>query len=104
MNDTTAGAELAELLTDAEPLCGEGEFDDEIHAMVRDDAPRRFAVVQVLGERVDARIAAWGLAFEDRVEVVHVQGAVRMSLRTPERALFAFRGPQISTKIVWVDQ
>jgi hypothetical protein len=42
--------------------------------MVAAHAPRIFAVVQEWGERVDARIAAWGLSFEDHAELLGVDG------------------------------
>lgn len=47
------------------PICDEAEFAQEIAELVAAEAPRLFAVVQEYGERVDGRIAAWGLAFED---------------------------------------
>lgn len=45
-----------------------------------DEVPRLFAVVQEYGKRVDGRIAAWGLAFEDCAEVVRLDSVGRLSL------------------------
>ncbi|HEU0127455.1 MAG TPA: hypothetical protein VFQ48_02460 [Pseudonocardiaceae bacterium] len=85
------------------PLCSEAEFTEEMGELVADEAPRLFAVVQEYGTRVDGRIAAWGMAFEDHAEVVAVNGGLRLSLGSPERAtrLFA-RRPSITATVVWV--
>ena len=85
-----------------EPLCEEDECSEIVEEMVADEAPRLFAVVQVYGERVDAQIAAWGMAFEDHAEVVSVTGTRRMSLPAPERALRRFTvGTHVRARIVW---
>jgi hypothetical protein len=85
----------------APPLCDEEEFAAILAEAVADEAPRLFAVVQVYGDRVDAWIAAWGMAFEDRAEVVSVDSAVRISLSAPEGALRGFGfGSHIRTRLV----
>lgn len=85
------------------PLCGEPEFSALLTELALAEAPRLFAVVQEYGERVDARIAGWGLAFEDRADVVGVEGGIRMSLSSPERALRGFRtSPHIHPRLVWL--
>jgi len=48
-----------------------------MEGMVASNAPRLFAIVQERGERVDGRIAAWGMAFYDDVEIVGADGDVR---------------------------
>jgi hypothetical protein len=59
-------------------------------------------VVQEYGQRVDAQIAAWGMAFRDRVEVVSADGRRHMKLRAPENALRGFRfGTRIRARLVW---
>lgn len=88
-------------LTAIPPLC-EAEFAEMVDEMIAGEAPRVFAVVQEYGERVDARIAAWGLAFDDRAKIVDLDGAF-MSLRNPERATQLFgRGDQIHARLVWL--
>lgn len=88
--------------TDLTPLCGEQEFAALLENMVADAAPRLFAVVQEYGERVDAQIAAWGMAFDDHAEVVRVDRGCRMSLPAPENALRHFtRGDYIRARLVW---
>ena len=86
------------------PLCGETEFAQEVAELVADEAPRLFAVVQEYGERVDGRIAAWGMAFEDRADIVSVNRGLHLNLRSPERAVRAFtRRPHITARLVWVN-
>jgi hypothetical protein len=86
------------------PLCDEVEFAQEIAELVADAAPRLFAVVQEYGERADGWIVAWGLAFEDYAEVVRLDSAGRLSLRSPERAVRLFsHGPHITAHVVWVN-
>lgn len=86
------------------PLCDEDEFAELLAEVVADKAPRRFAVVQVYGERVDARIAAWGLEFDDHATAVTVDGDSTMSLNSAEGALRAFTvGTRISARLLWCD-
>ncbi|MBA0124380.1 hypothetical protein H0B56_02360 [Haloechinothrix sp. YIM 98757] len=83
-------------------MCGEPRFTEILEGMVADAAPRVFAVVQEYGDRVDARIAAWGMAFESHSEVVSVERGMRMSLQTPECARRGFAwGSHIHARLVW---
>ena len=79
-------------------------FTALVECMVADQAPRLFAVVEEYGERVDGRIAAWGMAFEDHADVVSIGGGVRLSAQSPESALAAFgRGTHITPYVVWIN-
>ncbi|WP_051712663.1 hypothetical protein [Actinoalloteichus caeruleus] len=85
-------------------LPNRAEFMELIESMVADFAPRMFAVVQEYGDRVDARVAAWGIAFDDHAAVVAVDGGLRMNLSSPEHALRGFNwGPDITARLVWVN-
>lgn len=84
------------------PLCGEAEFTALINEMVAEEAPRVFAVVQELGDRADARIAAWGLSFADRAVAYSHRGTM-MTLSSADRALFVFeRGSRLRPRLVWL--
>jgi len=84
------------------PVCDEPEFAAILEEMVADEAPRLFAVVQEYGDRMDGRIAAWGMAFDDHAEVVSVKGGLRMSLQAPDNALRLFKfGSHIRARLVW---
>ncbi|WP_248783978.1 hypothetical protein [Actinoalloteichus caeruleus] len=85
-----------------EPICDEAEFTALVRGMVDDEAPRLFAVVQEYGDRVDAQIAAWGMVFGDRAEIVLLDDGTRVSATTPESALRGFHlGPHIRARLVW---
>lgn len=100
---TTARHALREFVPDPgslTPACDEHVFVALMEEMVTNEAPRLFAVVQEYGERVDAVIAAWGLAFDGHAEIVAHQ--LRMSVRSPESALRSFAvGPHIRARLVW---
>jgi hypothetical protein len=84
------------------PMGDEAEFAMFLEGMVADEAPQLFAVVQEYGERVDGRIAAWGMAFADRAEIVAVKRGLRISLQVPEDALRMFKlGSHVRARLVW---
>jgi hypothetical protein len=86
------------------PLCDEELFAEIVDGMVADCAPRLFAVVEEFGDRVDGRITAWGMAFEDSAEVVGVGRSPNMSLRSAEDAAGAYSfGTRIKARLVWVN-
>jgi hypothetical protein len=85
------------------PLGDEARFGEILNEMVAEYAPRRFAVIEVLGERADARITSWGLEFDDHAEVVGVDG-LRRSLPSAQRALRWPGGAEgVTLRLVWVD-
>lgn len=84
------------------PLCGAAEFAELVVEMVTDDAPRVFAVVEEYGTRVDARVAGWGLAYDDHADVIGVDGHVHLGAAAPENVLRRFgRRARITAHIVW---
>jgi hypothetical protein len=81
------------------------EYEDAVATLVATNAPRRFAVVQEYGDHVDARIAAWGLAFEDGSAFLEGDGGLRMRLGRAENALRLFSyGDEVTTRLVWLDR
>jgi len=83
------------------PLCDEPGFAAILESMVADEAPRLFAIVQEYGQRVDARIAAWGIAFDDGHAEIAARG-VQGRLCSPEEALRFFNvGSHIRARLVW---
>ncbi|MEV7868115.1 hypothetical protein AB0P17_18900 [Streptomyces sp. NPDC088124] len=82
-------------------------FDQEIRALVNATAPRLFAVVEEFacenGE-LDARVAAWGLAYADGggTHVTSVDGGAWLTLTSPERAAaWISRRPGSFGSLVW---
>jgi hypothetical protein len=87
---------------DLAPLCDEQEFTALLEAMVAEDAPRLFAVVQEYGDRADGWIAAWGMAFDGHADVVAVGRHAQMRLPAPENALRMFGlGNHIRARLMW---
>jgi hypothetical protein len=89
-----------ELRADEEPLCREDEFAQEVRELVADEAPQVFALVEEYGGRVDGWIVAWGMAFDDRVEVIGANGGLRMAFNSVERAQRAFSRRR-KIRLVW---
>jgi hypothetical protein len=86
-----------------EPSPFDSLFDKEVCELVNDTAPRPFAVVQQYGHEEDARVAAWGMAFHDHSEVTSVEGTLRISTTSAERAARRFdRKPHVSARLVWL--
>ncbi|MCU4746834.1 hypothetical protein H7827_09175 [Streptomyces sp. JH002] len=83
------------------------EYEEGVHALVVENAPRRFAIVQEywVGGQRDAHVAAWGLRFDD--EQVRIHGEEREAYKvfpTAETAAtFVSRVTEDSTRVVWVD-
>jgi hypothetical protein len=91
---------IAEPPCSEEELCSEEEFAQEIREIVAEEAPRVFALVEEHGERVDGWIVGWGLAFDDRVEVLGANGRLRMTLNSVERAYRVFSRRR-KIRLVW---
>lgn len=86
------------------PLTDEATFAGILASIVADAAPRVFAVMQEYGDRVDARVVAWGLDFGDSAAVVDPDGGLTMRLGRAEDCLRAFRfGSHISARLVRYD-
>ncbi|MBB4962743.1 hypothetical protein [Saccharothrix violaceirubra] len=79
-------------------------FAEVVDGMVRDTAPRLFAVVQIYGDHADGRIAAWGMAFPGHVEAVSTEGSLHLSLRDTESITRAFTAPEehLTATVVWL--
>lgn len=107
MSDFGATHPLDQLVPDPSersPLCDEEQFASVLRSMVAVNAPRLFAAIEEFGERVDARIAAWGVDFDGHAEVVTVDFGMRMGLASPEDALPVFRvGNRIRSRLVGYD-
>ncbi|MGQ0777676.1 MAG: hypothetical protein ACT4NY_25255 [Pseudonocardiales bacterium] len=54
------------------PACDEAEFAEIAEEIVADYAPRLFGLIAEVGERADGHLIAWGMAFEDYVDVTMV--------------------------------
>lgn len=87
------------------------EYERELRALVRDCAPRLFAVVQEYrrgSEDEDGWVVAWGLVCDDgRTHVTSASGARRFTACTPEAAVSRFRlgaGADVSARLMWIER
>lgn len=88
----------------AQPLFSTESYEEAVRSLIDEFAPRRFAIFQDLDEHFDGRVAAWGIAFEDRVEIVDARSSCWMSLASPETALRHYtRLPRITSRVIWID-
>jgi len=88
---------------DSSPPFSDAKFEALIRELVTDDAPRLFAVVEEYGDREDAHVGAWGLAFPDHAEVVTAEGTLRMRVQSPDSTLRFFLAPNVTARVVWID-
>ncbi len=98
VDPTSRGSE--ELSVDEEPLCSEEEFAEEVRDLVAADAPQVFALVEEYGERLDGCVVAWGMVFDDHVDVLSVNSGRRARLPSVELAHRAFSEHR-KIRLVW---
>ncbi|GAB2999407.1 hypothetical protein [Saccharothrix stipae] len=86
---------------------GQEEFADVMRELAEQEAPRLFALVEEYGDRVDARVAAYGLAYPDRADVNSVEGDFSLRSQSPENARKLFeissRSRGVRVHVVWLD-
>ena len=88
-----------------EPLGDAETFAAMLAEMVADQAPRVFAVVQEYGDRLDGRIAAWGMAFDESVAVFGTNGNMFVGAESPEAVMDRFgAGGRVTPRVVWASR
>ncbi|MEV7870968.1 hypothetical protein AB0P17_33830 [Streptomyces sp. NPDC088124] len=85
----------------------EPDFTQEVYELVRDTAPRLFAVVEEYRpgtDDADAVVVAWGLAYESgETEVIRVGGGRRWRLASAENVMRHFHRTEDRTpRLVWL--
>ncbi|MFC6088232.1 hypothetical protein [Saccharothrix lopnurensis] len=90
-----------------EPLWSPEEFADIMRELAREEAPRLFAIVEEYGDRVDARVAGYGVAFAGRVDANSVEGNFPLRTESAEGARKVFeigsRPRGVRVHLVWLD-
>ncbi|GAA2685806.1 MULTISPECIES: hypothetical protein [Actinosynnema] len=88
------------------PVYTEEGFDTLVRDIAADEMPRLFAVVYEQVPRQGAEVAAYGLAFRDRAELIAPDGASRMTSSNADQAtalLAASTGDeQVKAHLVWI--
>lgn len=100
-DDTEYVDDPAQLLT----LGDEKTFARLVRELVEVEAPRRFALVEEIGERKDAMIVAWGIAFDDHAEVASAaHDGIRAIFPSAESARQRLSSHEkIKIRLVWID-
>ncbi|TQM81266.1 hypothetical protein FHX81_3629 [Saccharothrix saharensis] len=85
------------------------EFTRLMRELAVSEVPRLFALVEEYGEGEDARVAGYGLAYADRVDVNSVEGDFQLNSESAERARTLFEISSRSTgvsrvHVVWLDE
>ncbi|BCJ61074.1 hypothetical protein [Micromonospora endophytica] len=71
--------------------------------LVNEFAPRRFAICEEYGDRVDADVFAWGLAFADGALVCGDDRAFTVQFTNPDSAVRLFSRSGRRLRLLWVD-
>jgi hypothetical protein len=85
------------------------EFTRLMRELAVAEAPRLFAIVEEYGEAEDARVAGYGLAYEDRADVNSVEGDFPLHSESAEsaRTLFEISSRSMGVRrvhVVWLDE
>ncbi|MBP2333864.1 hypothetical protein JOF41_000042 [Saccharothrix coeruleofusca] len=80
-----------------------------VRAVAREAPPRRFAIVEEYGDGEDARVAGYGLAYDDHAQVNSVEGDFPLKSRNAEtaRAVFELSSNWTGARrvhLVWLDR
>lgn len=84
------------------PLGTRAEFQSALQALVQEEAPRLFALCEEVGDRADGYVEFWGIAFDDRAEVVSVRGSTRGRFSSAESAQRIFSFGANNLHLMWV--
>ncbi|MFI9010286.1 hypothetical protein ACIGNX_23935 [Actinosynnema sp. NPDC053489] len=80
--------------------------EDPMRSIAEKRAPRLFAIVEERGKREGSRVAGYGLAYADHVDVNSVEGDFHLMSQSPERARQLFeisaRSRGVRTHLVWL--
>ena len=95
---------MAVVQDETPPFGDEGRSMTFMTEACRRMAPGRFALVQVLGEWVDARIAGYGLADDDEVTVTWWRPDGSTDVHGLSRAMFDEIVTRDDLRVVWLDR
>ncbi|MFE2756515.1 hypothetical protein ACFXGA_31410 [Actinosynnema sp. NPDC059335] len=101
-------AKQALLIIPNRPWTREG-FTRLMRELAVAEAPRLFAIVEEYGEAEDARVAGYGLAYEDRADVNSVEGDFQLHSQSADsaRTLFEISSRSAGVRhvhVVWLDE
>jgi hypothetical protein len=80
------------------------EFQQALVALVNEFAPRRFAICEEIGDRVDGAVVAWGLAFTDGAVLCDDARTFTGYFRDTGSAVRLFAGAGRRLRLIWIDE
>ncbi|KAB1933773.1 hypothetical protein F8271_24175 [Micromonospora sp. ALFpr18c] len=86
------------------PLGTQKEFHLMLVELANAFAPRRFAICEEHGDRIDGRVFAWGLAFEDSALLCDDEQALTGRFRSPDSAVRLFARSGRRLRLIWIDE
>ncbi|MGW0433792.1 hypothetical protein ACWDV4_14800 [Micromonospora sp. NPDC003197] len=87
-----------------QPLGTPEEFHQMLVDIAVDFAPRRFAICEEYGDRLDGRVFAWGLAFEEQALVSDVECRFLGRFQAADSAVRLFSRTGRHLRLIWVDE
>ncbi|WP_229400310.1 hypothetical protein [Micromonospora okii] len=90
--------------TRVEQFGTEEEFQQALVELVNEFAPRRFAICEEHGDRIDGDVFAWGLAFTDGAVLWGDADSLAGRFRDAESAVRLFARTGRRLRLIWVDE
>ncbi|WP_326556663.1 hypothetical protein [Micromonospora sp. NBC_01796] len=85
------------------PLGTPEEFHQLLLELATDYAPRRFAICEEHGDRIDGRVFAWGMAFEDHAWLCADDSSLVGKFATAENAVRVLSRGGRRLHLSWID-
>ena len=85
------------------PLGTPEEFHQLMAELATDYAPRRFAICEEYGDRLDGRVFAWGIAFEDHAWLCADDATFTGRFSEAENAVRIFSRTGRHLHLLWID-
>ncbi|KWX00697.1 hypothetical protein LI90_1720 [Carbonactinospora thermoautotrophica] len=89
-------------LTALPPVWSEEEFMAELTELAVSEAPRRFALCEVEGERWDGWVHGWGMEFPDGA-VFFAPGSRQAGVFTSAQSALVLFSRSRNLRLVWID-
>lgn len=87
-----------------QPLGDADEFGQMLIDLVNDYAPRRFAICEEYGDRIDAEVFAWGMAFDDVVVLCADDMSFTGCFSSAPGAVRRFSKGGRRMRLIWIDE
>ncbi|WP_405099159.1 hypothetical protein [Micromonospora sp. NBC_01412] len=90
--------------TTVEQFGTDEEFQQALVELANDFAPRRFAICEEHGDRIDGEVFAWGLAFTEGALVCDDARSLTGHFRDAGSAVRLFARTGRRLRLIWIDE